>query len=166
METLRTLLIALVLLGSFVACGDDKKADTEGRGGGNESTVDSEFEGCAEDETVETDSGLKIEDIKCGEGAEVEGDSTVMAHYTLFLENGTKIESSKDAGEPIPFSLGTGQLIAGFEEGMRGMKEGGVRKLTVPPELGYGAAENGDIPANSTLIFEIEAIEILEEPAS
>ncbi|MQA99245.1 MAG: FKBP-type peptidyl-prolyl cis-trans isomerase [Actinobacteria bacterium] len=150
-----------MVLASFVACGDEANDDGEGRGGGNESTVDSEAQGCVQDEEIETDSGLKIEDIECGDGAEAEGDSTVVAHYVGTLENGTTFDSSRD-GDPVPFTLGVGQLIPGFEEGIRGMKEGGVRKLTIPPELGYGAAGQGDIPPDSTLIFEIELISVEE----
>ena len=169
MKSRVTLLLALLLtLGSFVACGDGGgNNDGEGRGGGNESTVDSAAQDCAEGDVVETDSGLKIEDVQCGEGAEAEGDSVVTVHYVGMLENGTTFDSSVDRGEPVTFALGVGQLIQGFEEGIRGMNVGGKRNLTIPPELGYG--ESGfppDIPPNSTLVFEIELLEIQASPAT
>jgi FKBP-type peptidyl-prolyl cis-trans isomerase FkpA len=164
------LLVSLMLV--LAACGDDGNDSTEGRGGGNESTVDSEVEGCATDEIVETDSGLKVEDLECGTGEEAEGDSLVQVHYTGELENGTVFDTSR-GGEPVTFALGVGQLIEGFEEGIKGMKVGGVRRLTIPPELGYGSeeipADPGQgfpgIPADSTLVFEIELIDIPETPA-
>ena len=164
------LLMSLALV--FVACGEEGDDSTEGRGGGNESTVDSEVEGCVTDEVVETDSGLKIEDLECGTGEEAEGDSLVKVHYTGELENGTVFDSSR-GGEPPIFALGTGQLIEGFEEGIRGMKVGGVRRLTIPPEIGYGSQEipanpaQGfpGIPADSTLVFEVELLEIPDSPA-
>lgn len=167
-------LVALLLgLGLvFVACGDDGNESTEGRGGGNESTVDSEVEGCVTNEVVETDSGLEVEDLECGTGEEAEGDSLVQVHYTGELENGTVFDSSR-GGEPVIFALGTGQLIEGFEEGIRGMKVGGIRRMTIPPELGYGTQEipanpaQGfpGIPADSTLVFEVELLDIPESPA-
>ena len=171
MKMLRMVALLTTLLVLFAACGEENDS-TEGRGGGNESTVDSEFEGCVTDDEIETDSGLKIEDLECGTGDEAEGTSVVQVHYTGELENGTVFDTSR-GGEPVPFSLGTGQLIEGFEEGIRGMKVGGIRRLTIPPEIGYGSQEipanpaQGfpGIPAGSTLIFEIELLDIPETPA-
>jgi FKBP-type peptidyl-prolyl cis-trans isomerase len=160
MKTMKVFVIAMMLV-SFIACGEEANDDPEGRGGGNESTVDSEVEGCVQDEEIETDSGLKVEDIECGDGAEAEADSVVVVHYVGTLENGTEFDSSRD-GEPVPLTLGVGQLIRGFEEGIKGMKEDGIRKLTIPPELGYGSQGYGDIPADATLIFEIELISVEE----
>jgi FKBP-type peptidyl-prolyl cis-trans isomerase len=160
METMKLFVVAMMLV-SFIACGEEANGDSEGRGEANESTVDSEVEGCVQDEEIETDSGLKVEDIECGDGAEAEADSMVVVHYVGTLENGTEFDSSRD-GEPVPLTLGVGQLIRGFEEGIKGMNEGGVRKLTIPPELGYGSQGYGDIPAEATLIFEIELISVEE----
>ena len=111
---------------------------------------------------VTTDSGLKYEDSVEGEGAEAAAGQMVSVHYTGWLENGTKFDSSKDRNEPFKFALGAGQVIRGWDEGVQGMKVGGSRKLTIPAELGYGArGAGGVIPANATLIFEVELLDIL-----
>ncbi len=109
-------------------------------------------------------SELGIEDIKTGEGAEVTGrGQTVIVHYTGWLEDGTQFDSSRDRNDPFSFPVDVGYVIKGWDEGVKGMKVGGVRKLTVPPELGYGkAGAGGVIPPNATLIFEIELLEISE----
>ena len=106
-------------------------------------------------------NGLVIEDIKIGDGQEVEKFNIVTVNYTGLLENGTKFDSSLNPGRtPFRFTVGAGQVIKGWDEGLMGMKVGGKRKLTIPPELGYGSRENGPIPANSTLIFEIDLLGI------
>ena len=106
-------------------------------------------------------NGLVIEDIKIGEGQEVEKFNIVTVNYTGLLENGTKFDSSLNPGRtPFRFTVGAGQVIKGWDEGLMGMKVGGKRKLTIPPELGYGSRDNGPIPANSTLIFEIDLLGI------
>lgn len=109
---------------------------------------------------VETKSGLKIEDLKVGIGAEAKAGNTILVHYTGTLVDGTKFDSSLDRGEPLSFTLGVGQVIKGWDEGVAGMKIGGKRKLTIPPELAYGARAIGSIPPNSTLIFEAELLGI------
>ena len=106
-------------------------------------------------------NGLIIEDIKIGEGQEVEKFNIVTVNYTGLLEDGTKFDSSLNPGRtPFRFTVGAGQVIKGWDEGLIGMKVGGKRKLTIPPELGYGSRDNGPIPANSTLIFEIDLLGI------
>lgn len=112
-------------------------------------------------ETKEATKGLVIEDIKIGTGAEAVAGKKVEVHYTGTLTNGEKFDSSKDRGTPFSFNLGAGQVIQGWDQGVAGMKEGGVRKLTIPPELGYGSRATGPIPANSTLIFEVELLKVL-----
>ena len=108
-------------------------------------------------------TGLVIEDLVVGSGPAVKNGDTVSVHYTGTLLNGQKFDSSRDRGEPFTFTIGVSQVIQGWQEGLIGMQAGGIRKLTIPPELAYGqqGAGNGAIPPNSTLIFEIELMEIL-----
>ncbi len=110
---------------------------------------------------ITTDSGLVIEDINVGTGAEAGAGQHVSVHYTGWLTDGTKFDSSKDRDEPFDFPLGGRRVIAGWDEGVQGMKIGGVRKLTIPPNLGYGArGAGGVIPPNATLVFEVELLAI------
>jgi len=110
---------------------------------------------------ITTDSGLQIEEIKMGDGETATTGQFVSVHYTGWLTNGTKFDSSKDRDEPFEFPLGRRNVIAGWDEGVQGMRIGGVRKLTIPPELGYGArGAGGVIPPNATLVFEVELLEI------
>ena len=112
----------------------------------------------AEQETT-TASGLKYTDLQTGEGDEARAGQTVDVHYTGWLENGTKFDSSKDRGRPFSFSLGAGQVIRGWDEGVAGMKVGGKRTLTIPPTLGYGPrGAGGVIPPNATLKFDVELL--------
>lgn len=102
---------------------------------------------------------LQIEDIVVGDGEEATAGNTVTVHYTGWLTNGTKFDSSVDRGRPFQFPLGGGRVIAGWDQGVAGMKVGGKRKLTIPPELGYGArGAGGVIPPNATLVFEVELL--------
>ena len=104
---------------------------------------------------------LKIEDLVVGTGAEAKAGDTLSVNYTGWLEDGTKFDSSFDSGKPIEFVLGQGSVIAGWDQGLRGMKVGGKRKLTIPPDLAYGATGFRDlIPGNAVLIFEVELLEI------
>jgi FKBP-type peptidyl-prolyl cis-trans isomerase FkpA len=111
--------------------------------------------------SVTTASGLIYEDVVVGDGAEASAGQFVSVHYTGWLTNGTKFDSSKDRNEPFDFPLGGRQVIAGWDEGVQGMKIGGTRKLTIPPTLGYGArGAGGVIPPNATLVFEVELLGI------
>jgi len=109
-----------------------------------------------------TQPDLQIEDIEAGNGAEVTGrGQTVIVHYTGWLEDGTKFDSSLDRGEPFSFPVDCSYVIKGWDRGVIGMKVGGKRRLTIPPELGYGAAgAGGVIPPNATLQFDIELLDI------
>ena len=102
---------------------------------------------------------LKIEDLKVGTGAEAKSGKQVTVHYVGTLTNGQKFDSSRDRGRGFEFALGAGQVIQGWDQGVAGMKVGGLRKLTIPPELGYGARGYPPvIPPNSTLVFEVELL--------
>ena len=103
---------------------------------------------------------LKIEDVKVGTGQEVKDGDTVVMHYTGWLEDGTKFDSSLDRGVPFETKIGVGYVIRGWDMGVPGMKVGGKRKLTIPHELGYGKYGIGDIPGFATLIFEVELLNI------
>ena len=117
--------------------------------------------GAAGPQQVTKPSGLKYEDVKEGTGDAAKAGNTVSVHYTGWLTNGTKFDSSKDRGQPFEFPLGGGRVIKGWDEGVQGMKVGGVRKLTIPAELGYGArGAGGVIPPNATLVFEVELLKV------
>lgn len=112
--------------------------------------------------TTTTPSGLEYEDITIGTGGTAQGGHTVTVHYTGWLTDGTKFDSSKDRNDPFQFTLGAREVIPGWDEGVQGMQVGGVRKLTIPPSLGYGARGAGrTIPPNATLVFEVELLEAL-----
>ncbi len=114
--------------------------------------------------TITTASGLQYEEIKQGTGSEAQAGHDVSVHYTGWLQNpdgsaGNKFDSSKDRNTPFAFPLGAGHVIKGWDEGVQGMKIGGVRKLIIPSELGYGSrGAGGVIPPNATLIFEVELL--------
>ena len=110
---------------------------------------------------TKTPSGLRYQDVTQGQGAEAVADRTVSVHYTGWLPNGEKFDSSRDRNEPFSFTLGAGQVIAGWDEGVAGMKVGGKRKLMIPANLGYGARGAGNvIPANADLVFEVELLKV------
>ncbi|MDP3880586.1 MAG: FKBP-type peptidyl-prolyl cis-trans isomerase [bacterium] len=109
----------------------------------------------------ELENGLKIEDIKEGQGEEAVSGKQITVHYVGTLENGTKFDSSRDRGTPFTFTLGAGQVIQGWDQGFAGMKIGGLRKLIIPSDLGYGdAGAPPAIPGGATLIFEVELLEV------
>lgn len=135
-----SLALALIVLGG--AC--TKKTDTA-----STDTANSKVE------------GLKIEELKKGDGPVATSGKTVTVHYTGYLTNGTKFDSSHDRNQPFTFNLGSGQVIQGWEKGVEGMKVGEKRKLTIPPELGYGESGAGNvIPPNATLVFEVELLKV------
>jgi len=104
---------------------------------------------------------MKIEKLKSGSGESAKKGNTVMVHYTGWLEDGTKFDSSVDRNEPFAFVLGAGQVIQGWDQGVATMRIGDKVKLTIPPQLAYGAeGYPGAIPPNATLIFEVELLEV------
>lgn len=106
-----------------------------------------------------TDSGLTYEDLVEGDGALAAAGQQVSVHYSGWLTDGSKFDSSIDRNQPFSFSLGRGMVIRGWDEGVAGMKVGGKRRLTIPPQLGYGAqGAGGVIPPNATLVFEVELL--------
>ncbi|HXF14541.1 MAG TPA: FKBP-type peptidyl-prolyl cis-trans isomerase [Terriglobales bacterium] len=115
---------------------------------------------------VKTDSGLQYWDIVVGTGKVAKEGDGVRVHYTGWLTNGKKFDSSVDGGRPFTFVLGNGEVIKGWDEGVAGMKVGGKRQLHIPPDLGYGenGTPDGTIPPNSTLIFEVQLLSIQEPP--
>ena len=110
---------------------------------------------------VTTDSGLQYEDLSEGTGPAAKAGDSVQVHYTGWLTNGTKFDSSHDRGNPFRFPIGAGRVIKGWDEGVAGMKVGGKRKLMIPSKLGYGARGAGSvIPPNADLVFEVELLGI------
>ncbi len=135
---------SLILFGYFIFSVDTGKKPSE------------------QTKNINQDAGqtLKIEDTKVGTGAAVKSGDTVVMHYTGKLSDGTKFDSSLDRNEPFETQIGVGQVIKGWDEGIVGMKTGGKRKLIIPPSMGYGEQQMGNIPPNSTLIFDVELLEI------
>jgi FKBP-type peptidyl-prolyl cis-trans isomerase len=139
------IVLGTAVLAVMVAACSQSQAPSGGGGGQEETTA----------------SGLKYTDEKVGSGAEAKAGQRVSVHYTGWLTNGTKFDSSKDRGQPFMFALGSGQVIKGWDEGVQGMKVGGTRKLTIPADLGYGArGAGGVIPPNATLVFEVELLDV------
>jgi FKBP-type peptidyl-prolyl cis-trans isomerase len=155
--------ILLVSILVLAACGSEPEADGEGEG----NDTGSSSEGICYEEAFTSSTGLKIQDSECGDGDVAEASMEVTVHYTGKLEDGTVFDSSVERGQPFTFVLGAGMVISGWDEGVEGMAVGGKRTLTIPPELGYGAAGAGNvIPPNATLIFDIELIEVKESGAA
>jgi FKBP-type peptidyl-prolyl cis-trans isomerase len=111
---------------------------------------------------VKTDDGLQYWDLRVGNGETAKEGSRVRVHYTGWLTNGKKFDSSVDAGKPFDFTIGNGEVIKGWEEGVTGMRVGGKRQLRIPPALAYGAdgTPGGPIPPNATLIFDIHLLNV------
>jgi peptidylprolyl isomerase len=118
----------------------------------------------SESDFTTTDSGLKYYDILAGDGEEAVSGSTVTVNYTGWLTDNTKFDSSIDSGFPFTFTLGAGEVIPGWDEGVEGMQVGGVRQLVVPGDLGYGEFGSGIIPPDATLIFEVELLDVQPAP--
>jgi len=114
-----------------------------------------------EDDVPTTPSGLTYEDTTEGTGASPRPGQTAMVHYTGYLTDGTTFDSSVDRGQPFGFPVGRGQVIKGWDEGVATMKVGGKRRLTIPPDLGYGVrGAGGVIPPNATLVFDVELLDV------
>jgi FKBP-type peptidyl-prolyl cis-trans isomerase len=112
-------------------------------------------------DVVTAANGLVSEVLKPGTGEVAKKGDTVRVHYVGTFPDGRKFDSSRDRGEPFTFKLGAGMVISGWDMGVEGMKEGEMKKLTIPPNLGYGSSRVGPIPPNSTLVFEVELVDVL-----
>jgi FKBP-type peptidyl-prolyl cis-trans isomerase FkpA len=154
-DLLHRFLIVLLLAGPL-ACG--------GRADRDKNTESAGFSAALEVDTTaltKTPSGLRYQDVTRGEGTEATADRTVSVHYTGWLPNGEKFDSSRDRNQPFAFTLGAGQVIAGWDEGVAGMKVGGRRKLVIPADLGYGTAGAPPaIPPGATLVFDVELLDV------
>ena len=149
-EKLIVLLLLLVAIAIPACAQKDTKAVAEKK-----------EEPAAAANTVKTPSGLAYVELVQGCGLSPVAGKQVKVHYTGWLENGTKFDSSVDRGEPFIFTIGAGQVIPGWDEGVMSMKVGGKRKLIIPSQLGYGSAgAGGVIPPNATLIFEVELLDV------
>lgn len=142
-------LIALIVGAVLVLRGSGSTSSTAGGASPSPSTASSPSSG-----------KLESTDEVVGTGDEAVSGKTVSVNYVGTLTDGTKFDSSYDRNEPFEFKLGAGEVIKGWDQGVAGMKVGGKRKLVIPPDLGYGAQANGKIPANSTLVFEVELLAV------
>ena len=144
-------LLSVVVLTASIACGEDTPT--------------------APSATPETGlsniTTLQITDVKVGDGAEATSGRSVTVHYTGWLysqsapgNRGSKFDSSRDRNQPFPFTLGVGQVIRGWDQGVAGMKVGGQRTLVIPPGLAYGSQGSGQIPPNATLVFDVELLDV------
>ncbi len=142
----------LTLLISAIACGSDSPTEVE-TGTPPTQVADADY--------ITTGSGLRYFDLVVGTGETPGTGQTVSVHYTGWLTNNVKFDSSVDRNQPFSFALGTGRVIAGWDEGVATMKVGGKRQLVIPAALAYGSTGSGAIPPNATLIFEVELLQIL-----
>lgn len=153
-RSIKFILAGALLLGALTVTGCSKAEEpTNSTGVGTQQPAPPTSGNTATNE-------LGIEDLVVGSGEEAKAGDVVGVHYTGWLMDGTKFDSSVDRGHPYQFVLGQGMVIEGWDLGVVGMKVGGKRKLTIPPELGYGDQATGPIPAGSTLVFEVELISV------
>jgi FKBP-type peptidyl-prolyl cis-trans isomerase FkpA len=153
--------LSLLLLVGFMGCGDQP-------GGGTGETVGAPTDvtfAPALDVSLERmtrlPSGLYIEDVEVGQGAEAMPGQTAVVHYTGWLPDGNEFDSSRTRNDPFAFTLGAGDVIAGWDEGVAGMRVGGRRKLVIPPDMAYGpGGAGGVIPPNATLVFDVELLDV------
>lgn len=141
----------LILLMLIAACGDPTAVDPRDVTFAPELGVDL-------DAMTRTSTGLYYQDLEVGEGAPATAGQDVAVLYRGWLPDGTLIDEAQDPADPFRFRLGTGRVIAGWDEGVAGMRPGGLRKLVIPPSLGYGDRAVGPIPANSVLVFDVRLL--------
>jgi FKBP-type peptidyl-prolyl cis-trans isomerase len=156
-EKLVLLSVILTVLGFAFGCGKSEKSSIPNQPGTSSPSGPTKVNG----QPTTTPSGLEYSDIVVGTGATAVPGKPVSVHYTGWLTNGDKFDSSLDRGKPFVFTLGEGQVIKGWDEGVAGMKAGGKRQLRIPPALGYGdSGAGGAIPPKATLIFDVELLEV------
>jgi FKBP-type peptidyl-prolyl cis-trans isomerase len=156
-QKLVLLLIISTILGFASGCGKPEKSSTANQPSAPSPSSPTKVDG----QPTTTASGLQYWDIVVGTGATAVPGKPVSVHYTGWLTNGQKFDSSLDRGKPFVFPLGEGQVIKGWDEGVAGMKAGGKRQLRIPPALGYGdSGAGGVIPPKATLIFDVELLEV------
>lgn len=154
-------LASLGLAALLAACGERGRAVPEGVTGEPREVTYAPGLGVDLDAMTHSPSGLYFEDLVQGSGPPATAGDRVVVHYDAWLANGEKFDSSRNAGQPLTFTLGTGEVISGWDEGVAGMQAGGRRRLVIPPGLAYGeAGAGGVIPGNATLVFEVEMLEI------
>lgn len=164
---MRLILVSVTLIASlvlFAACGDDGEEEVLPTitPPATEPATEGVLPSVSGEATV-TDSGLQIIEIEAGSGDEAVAGQTVSIHYTGYLADGTKFDSSLDRGQPLTFVLGAGQMIPGFDEGVAGMRVGDKRRLILPPDLAYGPQGRPPlIPPNAELTFDVELMEIAQ----
>ncbi len=173
-RTMRYFLVITLSLALIVGCGKGEKEKTAAEAPANKPKMEQPSQPgtdilvktdaptpIPEDQYVTTPSGLKYADIKVGTGAQPKPGDYVVVHYTGWLTNGKRFDSSVLREKPFKFQLGKGKVIAGWDEGVASMKVGGVRQLVIPPQLAYGnRGVGGVIPPNATLIFEVQLLRI------
>jgi len=150
-KAILTFVIGLIVLSIVVIVLAKMQKDDNQSNNQNNQTNTSQEESMGE---------LVIEDVVVGDGEEAVAGKKVTVHYTGTFTDGTKFDSSVDRGQPFTFTLGAGDVIVGWDQGVNGMKVGGKRKLTVPPDMGYGPNDYGSIPGGSTLLFDVELLEV------
>lgn len=152
---IRQFLLAALTLSAVAGCNSATEQQNASQSGADSAAISTEAK-------VTTKSGLKYTILKEGAATApvAKSGDKVSVHYTGYLTNGSKFDSSVDRNQPFEFPLGQGRVIPGWDEGVAGMKVGEKRKLVIPPELGYGSRDMGAIPPNSTLIFEVELLGI------
>ncbi|MCE5313488.1 MAG: FKBP-type peptidyl-prolyl cis-trans isomerase [Armatimonadota bacterium] len=166
-KTLRAVIPVICIALALTGCGEKNAVQTEKASTVKPTPPAPSAEAPAKspektkDGFVTTKSGLKYKDIKVGSGPEVKSGDVVTVNYKGWLDDGTVFDTSKKPGrEPFSFPVGGGQVIKGWDEGLQGMKKGGTRELIIPPDLGYGSDDMGNIPPNSTLHFDVELLKI------